>query len=112
MHKCEGCTFRIFLEDAVNAPKMIHMISCEIEDCFGGKLLPYNDGGKWPWVCRYTKHGKQTFRNCPCSGCLIKSTCTEACDKFITLIRTKGDFYKVTDSETSNRKYEIFVRCG
>ena len=108
MHKCEGCTFKIFHKDAIGDPEIIYMISCEIEDCFGGK--PYGGGGEWSWVCRYTKHGKQTFRNCPCSGCLIKSTCTEACDKFITLVNKKGDFYKVADSENSNRMYEIFFR--
>jgi hypothetical protein len=110
MHKCEGCTFRIFLKDAISVPEIINMVSCEIEDCFGGE--PYSGGSEWPWVCRYTKLRRQTFRQCPCSGCLIKSTCTEACDKLVTLISEKGDFFKVTDSETSNRMYEVFVRLN
>lgn len=83
----------------------------DVEECFGGVPLEerleqmkeaWNGDlarlrpppSVWEWVCRFTKCGKQTFRPCPCSDCMVRPICTDICDELWNLAETKGNIMK------------------
>ena len=76
--KCNGCHAKIYYKDEFERSNFSEWHKKQLHREYGY--------GKWNWICRYPSSGRRTFRNCPCSRCLLKPTCTELCTEMEFLV--------------------------
>ena len=74
----------------------------DYEECKGC----HNGSDRCPYVHTLYKH-------CPCSGCLVKTSCTDYCISYQTSIKIESvKSKKIKTSNLNNKGYDVKVKKG